>query len=170
MDTTNIGAGQLNEVAYFDTAPAHDFIAGASDGGDLDGDWANYPYFASGIVVTSNISKGLFVLKPRLTPTAVNVFSFSGRASGRRVVLSWRTGAELDTLGFDVWRSAAGNKALKVNRALVPAKAVGRAGGATYRVTDATARPGVRYTYRLRATSRDGKRSWRATTTVRVRS
>ena len=58
---------------------------------------------------------------------------------------------------------------MKVNRALVPAKAVGRAGGASYRFTEATARPGGRYTYRLRAISRDGKRSWRAATTVRVR-
>ena len=69
MDISEVGAGKLSQVAYFDTAPAHDFIAGASDGGDLDGDWANYPYFRSGIVVTSNISKGLFVLKPHL-PTA----------------------------------------------------------------------------------------------------
>jgi choice-of-anchor B domain-containing protein len=73
MDVTDVAAGKLKQAAFFDTAPAHDFVAGASDGGDLDGDWANYPYFASGIVVTSNISKGLFVLKPHL-PSATGPF------------------------------------------------------------------------------------------------
>jgi choice-of-anchor B domain-containing protein len=74
MDVTNVAAGKLSQAAYFDTSPAHDFIAGASDGGDLDGDWANYPYFRSGIVVSGNISKGLFVLKPHL-PSATGPFA-----------------------------------------------------------------------------------------------
>lgn len=167
MDTTNVAAGTLTEVAYFDTSPLHDFIAGASDGGDLDGDWANYPYFRSGIVVTSNISKGLFVLRPRLTPTAVTVVSFRALVVRRAVTLTWRTAAERDTVGFNVWRFAAG-KSVKVNRTLIAAKAPASTGGATYRLVDSRVRPGQAYRYRLQAVGRDGTRGWRATTAVRV--
>ncbi|MFN2467536.1 MAG: choice-of-anchor B family protein [Gaiellaceae bacterium] len=168
MDTSRVSEGKLSEVAYFDTSPAHDFIAGASDGGDLDGDWANYPYYKSGIVVTSNISKGLFVLKPKMSPTAVDVLSFRARAAGRSVTLTWRTGAELDTVGFDVRRSGAG-RSVKVNRTLVPAKGLARAGGAAYRLVDRNLRPGAAYGYRLQAVTKDGTRVWQASTKVRVR-
>ena len=171
MDVSNVAAGTLTEVAYFDTAPAHDFIPGASDGGDLDGDWANYPYFRSGIVVTSNISKGLFVLRPRLPgPTAVTIASFTAATrSGRGVALRWRTASEIDTLGFDVWRFAPGGAGVKVNRRLIPAKAYGGTGGGTYRLVDSRAGTGVTYRYRLQIVSRDGRHTWRATTRVRVR-
>ena len=168
MDVSDVENGNLTELAYFDTSPAHDFIPGASDGGDLDGDWANYPYYKSGIVVTSNISKGLFVLKPNLSPTAVNVLSFRARAAGRSVTLTWRTGAELDTVGFNVWRSGAGTS-VKVNRTLVPAKGLARAGGAAYRLVDRrNLRAATAYGYRLQVVRRDGTRTWQASTKVRV--
>lgn len=44
------------EVAFLDTVPGND------DPGFL-GSWANYPYFESGIIVTSSAEEGLFVLK-----------------------------------------------------------------------------------------------------------
>ena len=100
-----------------------------------------------------------------ITPTAVQVRSFSARAARRGVTLSWRTAAEVDTLGFNVWRFANG-KGLKVNRSLVAAKR--RAGGATYRLVDRHARPGASYTYRLQAVSTTGTRAWHGRTTVRA--
>lgn len=42
------------EIAYFDTYPE-------DDSADFNGLWSNYPYFASGIVIGSDIEKGLFV-------------------------------------------------------------------------------------------------------------
>jgi choice-of-anchor B domain-containing protein len=47
------------EVAYFDTFPA-------DDARKFDGTWSNYPFFASGLTVVSDISRGLFVLRPQL--------------------------------------------------------------------------------------------------------
>ncbi|QYK49610.1 MAG: choice-of-anchor B family protein [Phycisphaeraceae bacterium] len=43
------------EIAYFDTYPG-------SDSFQFNGNWTNYPYFASGIIVLSDIERGLFVL------------------------------------------------------------------------------------------------------------
>ena len=50
---------ELEEIASFDTVPEHDqkvFL----------GAWSNYPFFESGIVVVSDIGRGLFVLEPDL--------------------------------------------------------------------------------------------------------
>lgn len=55
----------LIEVGYFDTAPVDDVRR-------FDGTWSNYPFFASGLVAVSDISGGLFVLRPQL-PTAGTV-------------------------------------------------------------------------------------------------
>ena len=49
----------LTEIGYFDTYP--DF-----DNPSFSGAWSNYPYFASGIVIVSDINRGLFVLQPNL--------------------------------------------------------------------------------------------------------
>lgn len=59
LNLENIASGQLEEVAYFDTQPQ-------SDSPEFEGAWSNYPFFDSGIVVVSDISEGLFILKPDL--------------------------------------------------------------------------------------------------------
>ncbi len=53
-------AADLEEVAFFDTYPE-------GDGNSFNGAWSTYPYFPSGTVVVSDINRGLFVLRPRLT-------------------------------------------------------------------------------------------------------
>ncbi len=47
------------EVGYFDTHPS-------TDAAQFDGTWSNYPFFASGIVAVSDISRGLYLLQPQL--------------------------------------------------------------------------------------------------------
>lgn len=89
------------------------------------------------------------------SPTAVNVRDFTGQAIPGRVVLRWRTGAEADLLGFDVYRSGQARK-LRLNRKVIAAK--GSAPGAAYRFVDRRVRPGISYTYRLQVVQRDGSR------------
>ena len=52
FDATNPAAP--TEVAYFDTYPEN-------DAADFNGLWSNYPYFPSGIVIGSDLERGLFV-------------------------------------------------------------------------------------------------------------
>jgi len=55
----------LTEVGYFDTYPQN-------DASSFNSAWSNYPYFDSGLVVISDIEKGLFVVRPNigtLSPT-----------------------------------------------------------------------------------------------------
>ena len=61
LKSTSVGQGTAPEVAYFDTA---DYCDDTTAGGVIfQGAWSNYPYFASGNIVLSNIETGLFMLK-----------------------------------------------------------------------------------------------------------
>lgn len=51
--------GSLAEDAFFDTYPA-------SDGNSFSGAWSVYPFFESGLVIVSDISRGLFILRPQM--------------------------------------------------------------------------------------------------------
>ena len=92
LDNSDIAAGVLTEVAYFDTHPSNDVA-------EFAGTWSNYPYFASGIVVVSNIEDGLYILKPNLTgfpePPAEDI-----RATGGGWLAT--TGPKNLSFGFDV--------------------------------------------------------------------
>ena len=58
---TDVAAGELPEVAYFDVYPEND---NASFEG---GTWSNYPYFSQkGVVAVTSMDRGLFILQPRL--------------------------------------------------------------------------------------------------------
>jgi choice-of-anchor B domain-containing protein len=59
LNLENIIDGILEEVAHFDTFPAGNRL-------EFDGAWSNYPYFESGVVIVSDITNGLFILKPNL--------------------------------------------------------------------------------------------------------
>lgn len=57
MNTSNINSlGTMNEVAYFDTYPT-------SNSNQFNGAWSNYPYFASGTIIISDIERGLFIVR-----------------------------------------------------------------------------------------------------------
>ena len=51
--------GGMREHAYFDTYPAEDDLG-------FSGAWSVYPFFGSGIVLVSDISRGLFILRPEM--------------------------------------------------------------------------------------------------------
>ena len=60
-DTTDVAAGELSEVAFFDVYPEND---NASFEG---GTWSNYPFFAQkGVVAVTSMDRGLFILQPRV--------------------------------------------------------------------------------------------------------
>jgi hypothetical protein len=100
-----------------------------------------------------------------LAPTALKVAAFSGHASRGGVVLRWRTGSELEMVGFNVWRLTANGKT-RVNRSLIAAS--GGAGGERYSFVDRTARREASYTYRLQIVNRNGTRSWHGSARVRL--
>ena len=60
LESTN-PADWLKEVAFFDTYPLNDAQT-------YNGAWNNYPFFASGNIIVSDIDGGLFVLRADLPP------------------------------------------------------------------------------------------------------
>jgi choice-of-anchor B domain-containing protein len=56
IDISGIENGNLMEVGYFDTFPAHDNTS-------FHGAWNVYPYFESGNIIISDIEGGLFIIK-----------------------------------------------------------------------------------------------------------
>lgn len=68
LDVTDISNANLNEVAYFDTYPAN-------NGPNFNGAWNVYPYFSSGVILISDIERGMFLVKDpnydATPPTAV---------------------------------------------------------------------------------------------------
>jgi choice-of-anchor B domain-containing protein len=62
LDASEIAQGVLREVGFFDLFPWDDAPA-------YNGAWSAYPFFASGSVAVNGIEQGLFVVRPRMTPT-----------------------------------------------------------------------------------------------------
>ncbi len=50
--------GNPQEVAFFDTVPGEDLPG-------MGGSWSNYPFFASGLIIVTSGSEGLFVVRKR---------------------------------------------------------------------------------------------------------
>ncbi|MBX3059383.1 MAG: choice-of-anchor B family protein [Anaerolineae bacterium] len=74
LDISNVGTpASITEAAFFDTYPESNSAA-------FSGAWSNYPYFASGAVIISDINRGLFIVRPLLAsfsltaePTNLNI-------------------------------------------------------------------------------------------------
>jgi choice-of-anchor B domain-containing protein len=58
LDLTGIASGSVSEVAFFDSEPS------AQNPSGWEGQWSNYPFFESGIVIANDQNRGLFVLDP----------------------------------------------------------------------------------------------------------
>ncbi len=59
LELDNIDQGQLKRVAHFDTYPLNDRP-------EFSGTWSNYPFFKDGLLIASDISGGLFILRTDL--------------------------------------------------------------------------------------------------------
>jgi hypothetical protein len=93
---------------------------------------------------------------------AVTMKSITAARVPRGVVVRWRTGTEVATLGFHVFRERSG-KRVRIDRRLIPAK--GSVGGARYSFHDRRA-PRGKLRYRLQAVGRDGSLTWYGPTRV----
>jgi choice-of-anchor B domain-containing protein len=74
LDVSNVAAGLLREVGFFDIVPADDKPG-------YHGAWNTYPFFSSGTTLVSGIEQGLYILRPApgpLTGTDLIVSSTSG--------------------------------------------------------------------------------------------
>jgi uncharacterized repeat protein (TIGR01451 family) len=80
-------------------------------------------------------------------PTAISLVRFEAQRGPAGVTVMWQTGFERDTFGFNLFRSATGNRAdaIQVNEALIAAGAK----GGQYVFVDGAAEAGTRYTYWL---------------------
>jgi hypothetical protein len=95
---------------------------------------------------------------PCSPPTAVTLASFGADAAGPAVVLNWETAAEIDSVGFNVYRAeSADGLRTKLNSALIASKAPGSPMGASYQFADDTARAGITYFYWLQELDANGE-------------
>lgn len=93
-----------------------------------------------------------------LPPKSVTLIRFTARVDKDGINIEWETGSEVGTLGFNLWRSATGNRldAVQVTPSLIMNR--GSSGsGALYRYVDADIDPDVTYTYWLQELTIDGK-------------
>ncbi len=88
---------------------------------------------------------------------AVTLSSFKAVRSHRGVVLRWRTGTEVDELGFNVFRQQ-GNRRVRVNRRLLPA--LGGVAGSSYSFIDRRAPRHRAVRYWLQDVDTHGVRTW----------
>jgi len=55
LEIGDLAIGELSEIAFFDTFPADETTT-------FNGAWSVYPFFASGTIIVSDITNGLFIL------------------------------------------------------------------------------------------------------------
>ena len=93
-------------------------------------------------------------------PTAVGLASFrAAHAGAKGVRVVWQTATELQTAGFNVWRSA-GKGYRKVNAKLIPSQSSFGVGGHKYEYLDRGALARGAYSYKLELVKLDGSRRW----------
>jgi len=92
-----------------------------------------------------------------ITPTVIELTSFTATVSDRSVILKWTTASEINNAGFNLYRaeSADGNYA-KINPSLIPAKG-SPTSGATYQFIDEGVKNRTTYYYKLEDIDLNGK-------------
>jgi choice-of-anchor B domain-containing protein len=107
LDVSDVAAGNLSEVAYFDLYPANNNAVFA-------GTWNNYPFFASGNVIASSMVAGptglggLYVLRPNL-PTEFTLHSVD------EVVAACAPGSGATTLDLSAMNGYTGTATLSAS-------------------------------------------------------
>jgi hypothetical protein len=92
-------------------------------------------------------------------PTAVTLKSFTATRTPRGVLLKWRTAAEVQTLGFNVYREQHG-KRVRINRVQVPAASLRGRTSAAYSLLDRVPASTKAARYWLQAIEMGGSRTW----------
>jgi choice-of-anchor B domain-containing protein len=88
----NLSQAEMTEVAYFDMWPAGNTAT-------FNGNWNNYRFPGSGVVIATGIDEGLFVLQPHIcTPPAAPQGLVANTSMANRIDLSWTAP------GGDSWR------------------------------------------------------------------
>ncbi len=82
-------------------------------------------------------------------PTAIELASFNAEPQGRNVLVWWETAAEIDNVGFNLYRSEAGGERVRLNNWLIPSQSPGSAAGFRYQFLDSSAEPDTAYQYWL---------------------
>ena len=98
---------------------------------------------------------------------AAEIISLSAKRARKGVVVRWRTGSEVDALGFNVYRQQ-GRRRVRLNKRLLPALVLTRGGvsGGAYSFVDRRA-PKRRLRYWLQDVDRNGHRTWHGPLLVR---
>ena len=134
--STDSGANWTPETS----AGARDWnsVASSSDGTKLAaGAWKGYIYTGT-------------------SPTSIDLISFKAAPAGSGILLKWQTGAEIDTVGFHLWRvDATDGDYSRITRSVIPAKG-DLVSGAFYSYGDSGVNPGERFFYALEDMDQNG--------------
>lgn len=178
---TNNGGGLLNSVLVTDTLESYlQFVNGSATpaplwtsplvwqiGSLLPGEHMTIQFVTrvndgfTGVVLNTAIAGSSQTLAVQSnesivhpSPTAISIVRFAAQREAEGVTVMWETGFERNTFGFNLLRSATGNRAdaIQVNATLIPAGGKGSA----YAFVDAFADPNVTYTYWLQEIELDG--------------
>ena len=104
---------------------------------------------------------------PSPAPTAVKLTSFAAAPAPGGILLTWETASEFNNAGFNLYRSTTAEAlGMQLNEALLPSKAPGGDGGASYDFLDATALPGTAYYYTLEDVDLSGNRTTHGPVTI----
>jgi hypothetical protein len=94
-------------------------------------------------------------------PTAVSLASFAAEWDGDEVQVAWETVLEIDTVGFNLWRSTDPDDGYeRVDGALIPAESLGGVEGGFYEYTDGDVTPSTTYYYKLEELEVGGASNW----------
>jgi hypothetical protein len=83
-----------------------------------------------------------------LSSAAIDLLSFSVDSVNNNAVVTWETGSEVDTAGFNIYRNTGNDLSVKVNTALIPSQG-GPGSGAVYELVDTGVKAGGKYFYTL---------------------
>jgi len=104
-----------------------------------------------------------FVAKHEINvPTAADLAAFTARVNPQQdVVVRWRTGNEMNLVGFNVYRATNKNRIYKqLNKELIAAKHPGGILGANYSHADKRVKAGKTYFYKLEIVRANGASEW----------
>jgi hypothetical protein len=127
--------------------------------------WIFRPTNNNGVEVRSS-EYGTVGQRPLLTveygaPTAVTLSSFTVAWEEDQVMVTWETALEIDTVGFNLWRSETRDgDYVQVNAVLIPAASPGGAWGGSYTYTDSDVTTRTTYYYKLHEIEIGGASNW----------